>query len=276
MKESVLIRFRATVIIFFLTVVSLQEAAAQLYFPEDMVKVSARVIDQVTKEGVPYANVINQRIRGGTMTNANGLFSLQADPSDTLTFKSLGYKDLKVPVSNILAQKQDSAIVIITPIRYLLDQVDVTGEGLKVNMSGIPQGKSNPIPVELRSDFTKKPTALTAIFQPTSFLYYKFSKSEKEKRATLAAMRTEKEWAMFSLVYNKDVIQRITGLNGQSLDDFMVYCNANNNLHFSASTYEVQVRVQEVFEQYQKEKAAGLLPGQSETNEENSNAVKEE
>ena len=38
-------------------------AKAQLYFPEDMVKVSARVIEKGSGEGVPYANVINQRIR---------------------------------------------------------------------------------------------------------------------------------------------------------------------------------------------------------------------
>lgn len=238
-----------------LTIISVQQSFAQLYFPEDMVKVSGRVVDQGTKTGVPYANVINQRIRGGTMTDVEGKFSLQADPSDTLTFKSLGYKDKLVPVSEILAQKQDSAIVFIAQVRYLIEQVDVQGEGLKVNMSGIPQGKSNPIPTELRSDFKGKATALTAILHPASFLNYKFSKTEKEKRTTLAAMRSEKQWAIFSLVYNKDALQRITGLTGQALDDFMVYCNANNNLSVGASTYDVQVRVMEVYEQYKKEKA---------------------
>lgn len=230
-------------------------AKAQLYFPEDMVKVSARVIEKGSGEGVPYANVINQRIRGGTMTDANGFFSLQADPSDTLTFKSLGFTDRKVPVSEILSQNHDSATVVITPVRYLLEQVDVQGNAPKVNLQGIPQGKTSDIPIELRSDYSKKPGVLTAIFQPTSFLYYKLSKSEKEKRATLVAMRSDREWALFSMVYNKDVLQRITGLTGSALDDFMVYCNAHNNLHFSASTYEVQVRVEEVFEQYKKEQA---------------------
>lgn len=255
MNQKVLLLFRASVLLSILSFATSQESAAQLYFPEDMVKVSARLIDQVTKEAIPYANIINQRIRGGTMTDANGMFSLQADPTDTLTFKSLGYKELKVPVSNILAQKQDSAVVFLTSIRYLIDQVDVTAEGLKVNMSGLtPQKQPSQIPAELRSDFSKKPTALTAVFNPTSFLYYKFSKSEKEKRATLSAMRTDREWAIFSMVYNKDVLQRITGLTGDALDDFMVYCNANNTLHFSASTYEVEVMVRAIFDQYKREK----------------------
>ncbi len=257
MNQKVLFLFRASVLLITLTFAMLQKSVAQLYFPEDMVQVSARLIDQVTKEAIPYANVINQRIRGGTMTDANGLFSLQADPTDTLTFKSLGYKELKVPVSNILAQNQDSAVVFLSSIRYLIDQVDVTAEGLKVNMSGMtPQKQPSQIPAELRSDFSKKPTALTAVFNPTSFLYYKFSKSEKEKRATLAAMRTDREWTIFSLVYNKDVLQRITGLTGDALDDFMVYCNANNTLHYSASTYEVEVMVRAIFDQYKKDKEA--------------------
>jgi hypothetical protein len=55
---------------------------AQVYFPEDMVKVSAQLLDDLTAQPIPYVNVINQRVRGGTMTDKEGKFSLQADPTD--------------------------------------------------------------------------------------------------------------------------------------------------------------------------------------------------
>lgn len=44
----------------------------QVYFPEDMVKVSAQVLDDLSGLPVPYANVINQRVRGGTITEKKG------------------------------------------------------------------------------------------------------------------------------------------------------------------------------------------------------------
>lgn len=229
---------------------------AQVYFPEDMVKVAAQVRDDLTGVVIPYANVINQRVRGGTMTDKEGKFTLQADPTDTITFKSIGYIDKKVPVSEIIAT--ENATITMAPVRYQLEGVEITGQGQKVNMSGLLDHakKMSKTPVELRGEFEGKPKVLTAIFHPTSFLYYKFNKEEKEKRNTLAAIRTEREWQLFSLVYNKEIAERLTGLKGDELDNFMVYFNAFCNLRFSATTYEVEKRVKEVFAEYQLKQAA--------------------
>ncbi len=226
-----------------------QTGYSQLYFPEDMVKITAQVLDDLTAQPIPYVNVINQRVRGGTMTDKDGKFALQADPIDTLTFKSLGYIDKKIPVSDLLKQ---NAVVTMAPVRYQLDGVEITGESRKVNMTGIPIGKMSTVPIELRGEFAAKPKLLTALFHPTSFLYYKFSKDEKEKRNTLVAIKTEREWQLFSLVYNKEIAERITGLHGDDLDNFMVYFNAFSNLRFSATTYEVEKRLKEVFAEYKE------------------------
>ena len=223
---------------------------SQVYFPEDMVKVAAQVRDDLTGLVIPYVNVINQRVRGGTMTDKEGKFTLQADPTDTITFRSIGYIDKKVPVSEIVAN--ENATVTMAPVRYQLEGVEITGQSQKVNMSGLLDHAKNmsKIPVELRGEFATKPKVLTAIFHPTSFLYYKYNKEEKSKRNTLVAIRTEREWQLFSLVYNKEIAERLTGLHEDELDNFMVYFNAYSNLLFSATTYEVEKRVREVFAEY--------------------------
>ena len=95
---------------------------SQLFFPEDMVNVKGQVIDELTKEAVGYVQVINMRIRGGTMTDANGNFSVQADPMDTLTFKSLNYKDKKVPVSSIINTENGVAKSLFHPHEYCWDK----------------------------------------------------------------------------------------------------------------------------------------------------------
>ncbi|MCE1198254.1 MAG: carboxypeptidase-like regulatory domain-containing protein [Marinilabiliales bacterium] len=213
-----------------------------------MVKVTAQIRDDMTGNVIPYVNVINQRIRGGTMADKEGKFSLQADPSDTLTFKSIGYLDKKVPVSELM--NKEGATVTMAPVRYLLDGAEVTAEGPKVNMTGVPKAKMSKTPSELRGEFDKKPGVLTAIFHPTSFLYYKLSKDEKEKRNTLAAIRNEREWQLFSLVYNKEVASKLTGLKGDELDKFMVYFNAYCNLSFNSNSYEVEKRIRELYKEY--------------------------
>lgn len=226
-------------------------ANCQLYFAEDMINVKGQLIDAITKEGVGYAQIINMRVRGGTMADALGNFSIQADPSDTLTFKSLSYKDRKVPVSEIIGSGKETAKIALSPIRILLGEVAVESSGPKVNMTGIPVGKSVSVPVELRSDyFASKPSTLTAVFKPMSFLAYHFSKEEKEKRATLTAIRSERDWRILSLVYNKDVIQRVSGFTGDGLEDFMLFCNAFNALPINATSYDVEKRIRELMVEY--------------------------
>jgi len=243
--------FRILIIIILFTVRSQTSAYCQLYFNEDMVNVKGQVIDAITKEGVGYAQVLNMRVRGGTMTDAMGNFSIQADPSDTLTFKSLNYKDKRVPVSEIFSTENGKAKIALSPVRILLGQIEIAGTAPKVNMNGIPVGRSVSVPVELRSDyFASRPTALTAIFKPMSFLSYHLSKSEKEKRATLTAIHSERDWQILSLVYNKDVIKRISGLTGDALEDFMLFCNAYNKLPVNASSYDAEKRIRELLVEY--------------------------
>jgi hypothetical protein len=223
---------------------------AQVYFPEDMVKVSAQVLDDLTGLAIPYVNVVNQRVRGGTMTDKAGKFALQADPTDTLTFKSLGYLDKKVPVSEMM--DKENFVLTMAPVRYQLNGVEISAEAPKVHLYGIKDPKMSKTPVELRGEFESKPSVLTAIFHPTSYLYYKLNKGEKEKRNVLTAIKTDREWQLFSLVYNKEIASRLTGLQGDELDNFMVYFNAFSNLRFSATTYEVEKRVKEVFTEYKE------------------------
>jgi hypothetical protein len=253
--------FRIAVIVLMFLSGTQFRANCQLYFPEDMVHIRGQVIDEVTKEGVGYAQILNMRIRGGTMSDATGKFSIQADPSDTLTFKSLSYKDKKVPVLEIIAAGNENAKIMMSPVRILIGQINVEGTAPKVNMSGIPVGKSVNVPVELRSDyFSSKPSALTAIFKPLSFVSYHLSKSEKEKRATLTAIRSERDWQILSLVYNKDVIQRISGLSGDALEDFMLFCNAFNGLPVNSTSYDVEKRIRELVIEYRNKKSKDILP----------------
>jgi hypothetical protein len=147
---------------------------------------------------------------------------------------------------------------VLSPVRVLLGEVEVQGTGPKVNMSGIPVGKSVAVPVELRSDyFASRPSTLTAIFRPFSYLSYHLSKSEKEKRATLAAIRSERDWQILSLVYSKEVIQRISGLTGTALEDFQLYCNAFNGLPVNANSYDVEKRIRELMIEYVAKKPTG-------------------
>jgi len=223
----------------------------QLYFPEDLVTITGQTVDSSSGEGLSNVQVLNFRVHGGTMTDSNGKFSIQADPSDTLSFKLLGYEERKIPVKELMNDKADQKIALKV-IRYQIPEVQVQGKGILHLNLGLG-GKENPLPSELRSeDFASKPNLLSAVFNPLAFMHYKLSKSEKEKRTTLAAIYSERDWQILSLVYNKDIIQKMTSLTGDDLDDFMAYCNAYSDFKANATTYEVQKKIKDLFAEYKK------------------------
>jgi hypothetical protein len=245
--------FRTFILLTGLLLVFSHHVKGQLYFPEDMVNVTGQVVDENTGEKIPYAQVLNFRVRGSTMTDVNGKFSIQADPSDSLTFKILGYKDKIIPVKEVLSMSAQNKNIALTQIKYSIDSVQVEAQQLKMNLSGIPRGKSSKLPTELRSeDFDSNPGLLTVVIKPLSYLHYKLSSSEKEKRSTLAAIYSEQQWKILSLIYNKDLIQRLTFLTGDKLDDFMVYCNAYSGLAPNSTTYEVEKRIKDLYIEYIK------------------------
>jgi hypothetical protein len=236
-------------------------AYCQLFFNEDMVNVKGQIIDEMTKEPVSYVQILNLRVRGGTMSDAKGSFSIQADPLDTLTFKSLNYKDKRVPVKDIFNTENGVAKIELSPVKIMLGQVEISSNAPKVNMNGIPVGKSVDVPVELRSDyFASKPKTLAVLSKPLSFISYYTSKDEKEKRATLSAIHSERDWKILSLVYNKDVIQKVSGFKGDALEDFMLFCNAFNALPINATSYDVEKRIRELMIEYFEKKTKEKTP----------------
>jgi hypothetical protein len=145
--------------------------------------------------------------------------------------------------------------IYLEPVVYLIGEVQVTGEKNRPNMYGIPMGNPSDIPQELRGDaFNEKPPLLAAIVNPLSYWQYFLSHREKEKREVREAMALEKNWEMHSRNYNKEMVKRLTGLNDQQTEEFMIWFNAKNVLPYASNEYEVRAAVRSYFELYKKQK----------------------
>jgi hypothetical protein len=219
-----------------------------------LLQLKGTLVSKDDGQPVPYAHVVNMRTHGGTATDANGCFTLEMLNVDSLSISAMGF--MKEYVRIPLFQHGDSMLVIqVRPIRYAIGEVEVTGEARKVNMDGVATGKPVNIDPELRGDaFNKKPPWYAAIFSPASFMQYHFSRKEKEKRNARQAIITEKEWEYLSQYYNKDMVTKLTGLNEQEADSFMIYFNSKSVLDSRFTEYDVRAAILREFENYKKER----------------------
>jgi len=84
-------------------------------------KVSSKIIDSISKEPIPYANIIFKK--GGTISNEEGkftfLFGKNTEPTDSLMISCIGYETIKKP----LTQFTDSVIFMIPKTNKLREVI---------------------------------------------------------------------------------------------------------------------------------------------------------
>ena len=65
-------------------------------YPVDpmLIELKAKILSSADSSAVPYANIINHRTHSGTITNGEGIFTLEMLNIDSLEITSVGYKPL--------------------------------------------------------------------------------------------------------------------------------------------------------------------------------------
>lgn len=84
------------------------------------------VTDQATKETLPGVQVILKGASRGVVTDANGVFEIEASNDEHLVFNMLGYEHKEIVIGNEM-----SFSVELKPITYDLGEVVVTALGIK-------------------------------------------------------------------------------------------------------------------------------------------------
>lgn len=224
-----------------------------------LIRLQGKIISAADSSGVPYANIVNNRTHSGTITNANGNFTIEMLNIDSLVVTSVGFQRSVIQVPHNY-NGYNTLVFVILPANYAIGQVNVEGSKTKVDL-GFETGKPVDIDPELRGDaFNEAPPILAAFFNPFSYWQYYLSKREKRKREVRKAMALERNWELHSQNYNKEKVMMLTGLNEMQADTFMIWFNSQEVLPYTSTEYEVRTTIIEYFRYFQIEKVASPNP----------------
>lgn len=89
-----------------------------------------RLVDQVSKQPVPYATVGLLKQNTGASTDAEGMLSLKnvTDTQDSIMVSCLGYEMLRFPLSILSAEKPN--VLELKPLHYILQEITIKPEKL--------------------------------------------------------------------------------------------------------------------------------------------------
>jgi len=231
---------------------------------------SSSVFDGVTFIPIQGANIYNLNSRQYTFTDNNGNFTIPANVNDTLIISKSIYRQIVTVISrkNLEVINDEYYLfykaILLKEVRVMslnpnYEQFKRELAQMKLpdiynKMEGIELSKEDKMNAEYS---TKGPNLLrnTALSSPITYLYNSFSKKVKMKQLYSEMLQYEEEIDKVPAKYNREIVTEITGLKGDNLMEFMVFCRFSYYDIIRWSQQEIVNAIKYKYSEYQYYKA---------------------
>ncbi|MGB6269307.1 MAG: carboxypeptidase-like regulatory domain-containing protein [Olleya sp.] len=220
------------------------------------------IIDATSKQPLENVNIVNLNQVIGTATNAKGEFELPAKANDTLHLSYLGFKSIKVKVTNDWVDKIEKSTITLTELALALEEVVVTG----LKLTGYLEVDVKQVNINTNYRYSisglsngyeagkKQPSAVTkvlgSIFNPLDFLYNTFSKKGKELRKLKKMKEDDNIRNTLAARFDREMLTALLGVNKVDLDEIVSQCNYSEEFVTTANDLQILDAISECYEEY--------------------------
>ena len=224
--------------------------------------VKGNVQSETSKLILQNVHVLNLTKVKGTITSNKGEFEIQAKVNDTLYFSYIGYKPLKIVVTNDLI-RFDNNTIEMTELAFALEEIiikpyQLTGY-LEIDVKNAPVNTSTRYRIiglpnlgyeagrRSRSGLSK---VIGAIFNPADFLNNLFRK-KSVKMDKLRLVREDKEIkSLLSTKFDREVLIQLLGVNKVDIEEILRNCNFSDNFIKEANDLQIMEAINECYDEY--------------------------
>lgn len=223
--------------------------------------VSGQVLNASDDTKLENVHIVNLSQVVGTITNKEGNFEIKAKVNDTLYFTYIGYKSLRVRVTNDWKKFGDVKIKM-TELGIALEEVVVAD----VQLTGYLEIDAKKIPVYnnyrysisgLNSGYeggSKQPGAvnkvLGAIFNPADFLYNIFSKRSNELRKLRKMKKDDEIRNLLESKFDRATLMALLQVERLDIDEILRNCNYSADFIKFANDLQILDAISECYEEY--------------------------
>lgn len=231
-------------------------------FSQNDSEVEGVIVNASNDVPLESVNIVNLNQVIGTTTNAKGEFNLKAKVNDTLHLSHLGFKSIKVRVTNDWLKYGNSTITL-TELALALEEVVVqelkltgylevdikqvqSNTNYRYSISGLPNGYEaggNRAP----SSITK---VLGSIFNPLDFLYNTFGKKGKELRKLKKMKKDDEIRNLLASRFDREMLMVLLQLNKVDLDEIVSQCNYSPEFINTANDLQILDAISQCYEEY--------------------------
>jgi len=228
------------------------------------------IIDEKTLGYIPLVHIYNERNRKTSVSDTSGNFRLKVKNGDILVFSAIGYFLKKVNITDSLV-KEETILIQLSPRTYEISEARVYALGTyeqfkqKVLALRLPETRTGQLRKYLR-DLSKK-TGKEVKYQQEmdkltqgGVLYAIPIRTPEEIEMVKLKKILEKEKVrkIIDEKFNRNIVADVTGLKGEDLTEFMVFCNFSEKYLLETNQYDILIKVLEKLQVYKKLKNSGF------------------
>ncbi|WP_178984053.1 carboxypeptidase-like regulatory domain-containing protein [Winogradskyella helgolandensis] len=223
-------------------------------------KVKGTLVSTSTNLPLSEANIVNINQVVGTSTDDEGVFEIRAKVNDTLHLSYLGYKSIKVRVTNDWLKFGNTEIAM-TELALALEEVTVkqlelTGY-LKVDMNQVPVTSNNRYRISGlpgQGYEAGKPNlasrVLGAIFNPADFLYNMFGRKPNEMHKLKKMKEDDEIRSQLSKRFDREMLLVLLQVTKYDLDEIVNQCNYSKDFINTANDLQILDAISVCYEEY--------------------------
>jgi hypothetical protein len=224
-------------------------------------KITGTVYDSTGVFPLEAASVLSSS-GNGTITDKKGVFEINVSEKDSIWFSYLGKSTIKFPVIEIISYPQfnislKAGIPLLQEVRikpkdYRLDSIQNRIEYAKIFDYKKPSFKSIVTSI-----------GITGITVDIDELIRAFQKRKIRSRLSFKQRLSEEEKNKFiDHRFTKLLVRKLTGLDGASLDSFMLQHRPAYEFVLSASEYDLRAYIIREYKKYMTTKEERTIPGE--------------
>jgi len=235
-----------------------------IYCQDSKNRVRGKVQSESSQSSLQNVHVLNLSKVVGTITDNEGVFEINASVADTLYFSYIGYKPLKIVVTNDLIKYENNDLTFnLTELALALEEVVITPYKLtgylEIDVKNAPINSSPRYRIiglpnlgyeggrRTRSGISK---VLGAIFNPADFLNSLFKRNPK-KMSKLRLMREDEEIKnLLSTKFDREVLVQLLGIPKIDINEILRSCSFSDTFISEANDLQIMEAINECYDEY--------------------------
>ncbi len=225
------------------------------------VVINGKVLNDADDAPLENVNIVNLNNVKGTTSTREGDFAIRATVNDTLYFSYLGFKSIRVRVTNDWL-KFGEIKVKMTELGIALEEVVVR----PVQLTGYVEVDARIIPIYdnyryriagLGSGYeggSSQPGAvnkvLNAVFNPADFLYNVFGKRPKQMRKLRQMKEDDNIRNLLQSKFDRETLMAVLQLERVDIDEILNKCSYSSDFIRTANDLQILDAISECYEEY--------------------------